>query len=115
MNRRGFLKSCLAAGTSAYVITTAGILMPVRTLASERANMWALAYVDGLHRRIPMRENVAWEAQGITRIYGVEREFPGLGVMRVKGGEGSIDLNFHLCESDTFTINPPPDGWFRLA
>lgn len=33
MNRRGFLKSILAAGVAPYVVTAAGVLMPVRTLA----------------------------------------------------------------------------------
>lgn len=32
MNRRGFLKSILAAGVAPYVVTTAGVLMPVRDL-----------------------------------------------------------------------------------
>lgn len=33
MNRRGFLKSILAAGIAPYVITTSGLLMPVRAIA----------------------------------------------------------------------------------
>lgn len=33
MNRRGFLKSILASGVAPYVVTTAGVLMPVRALA----------------------------------------------------------------------------------
>jgi hypothetical protein len=33
MNRRGFLKGILAAGVAPYVVTAAGVLMPVRTLA----------------------------------------------------------------------------------
>lgn len=32
MNRRGFMKSILAAGVAPYVVTTAGVLMPVRRL-----------------------------------------------------------------------------------
>jgi hypothetical protein len=32
MNRRSFLKSILAAGVAPYVVTAAGVLMPVRTL-----------------------------------------------------------------------------------
>ena len=31
MDRRGFLKSILATGVAPYVVTTAGVLMPVRT------------------------------------------------------------------------------------
>lgn len=34
MNRRGFLKSILAAGVAPYVVTTAGVLMPVRAIAA---------------------------------------------------------------------------------
>ena len=30
MNRRGFLQSILALGVAPYVVTTAGVLMPVR-------------------------------------------------------------------------------------
>lgn len=33
MNRRRFLKSILAAGVAPYVVTTAGVLMPVHALA----------------------------------------------------------------------------------
>ena len=33
MDRRGFLKAILAAGVAPYVITTAGVLMPVKKLA----------------------------------------------------------------------------------
>jgi hypothetical protein len=32
MNRRGFLKGILASGVAPYVVTTAGVLMPVRKL-----------------------------------------------------------------------------------
>lgn len=32
MNRRGFLKGILAAGAAPYVVTTAGLLMPVRQI-----------------------------------------------------------------------------------
>jgi hypothetical protein len=32
MNRRGFLKSMLAAGVAPYVVTSAGVLMPVRKI-----------------------------------------------------------------------------------
>jgi hypothetical protein len=35
MNRRGFLKSILAAGVAPYVVTTAGVLMPVRRVWSS--------------------------------------------------------------------------------
>lgn len=34
MNRRGFLKAILAAGVAPYVVTTAGVLMPVRKIAT---------------------------------------------------------------------------------
>ena len=32
MNRRGFLQACLASATAPYVVTTAGVLMPVRNI-----------------------------------------------------------------------------------
>jgi hypothetical protein len=34
MNRRGFLKSILAAGIAPYVVTTAGVLMPIRQIVT---------------------------------------------------------------------------------
>lgn len=36
MNRRGFMRSILAAGVAPYVVTTAGVLMPVRAIAAPR-------------------------------------------------------------------------------
>ena len=33
MNRRGFLKAILASGVAPYVVTSAGVLMPLRALA----------------------------------------------------------------------------------
>lgn len=32
MNRRGFMKAILAAGVAPYVVTSAGVLMPVRKI-----------------------------------------------------------------------------------
>lgn len=32
MNRRGFLSTCLAAAAAPYVVTKAGVLMPVKSL-----------------------------------------------------------------------------------
>jgi hypothetical protein len=32
MNRRGFLKSILAAGVAPYVVTSAGVLMPLKQI-----------------------------------------------------------------------------------
>lgn len=32
MNRRGFIQAILAAGVAPYVVTTSGILMPIRKL-----------------------------------------------------------------------------------
>jgi hypothetical protein len=37
MNRRGFLKSMLAAGVAPYVVTSAGVLMPVRKILTATA------------------------------------------------------------------------------
>lgn len=33
MNRRGFLKSILAAGVAPYVVTASGVLMPIKQIA----------------------------------------------------------------------------------
>lgn len=44
MNRRGFLKSMLAAGAASYVVTSAGVLMPVRKLWTP-LQLWG----DGIH------------------------------------------------------------------
>jgi hypothetical protein len=37
MNRRGFLKSMLAAGVAPYVVTSAGVLMPVKKILTATA------------------------------------------------------------------------------
>jgi hypothetical protein len=34
MHRRGFLKACLAAAAAPYVVTAAGVLMPVRNVVT---------------------------------------------------------------------------------
>ena len=39
MNRRGFLAGVLAAGIAPYVVTTAGVLMPVRDLWKPSLNI----------------------------------------------------------------------------
>ena len=39
MNRRNFLQGCLASATAPYVITTAGLLMPVKTLALPKLSI----------------------------------------------------------------------------
>ena len=46
MNRRGFLKSILAAGVAPYVVTTAGVLMPVRQIArlEDFSGPWGVLY-----------------------------------------------------------------------
>lgn len=46
MNRRSFLKGILAAGVAPYVVTSAGVLMPVRVFASSRP---LVLYGDGMH------------------------------------------------------------------
>lgn len=43
MNRRGFLQSILAAGIAPYVATTAGVLMPVRQIATP---LWGKSIVS---------------------------------------------------------------------
>lgn len=35
MNRRGFLQAILASATAPYVVTTAGVLMPVKRVITE--------------------------------------------------------------------------------
>src|SRR5580692_1685870 len=39
MNRRGFLQAVLAAGVAPYVVTTSGILMPVRKVWSAGTDL----------------------------------------------------------------------------
>lgn len=39
MNRRGFMRSILAAGIAPYVVTAAGVLMPVRRIVSAPAGV----------------------------------------------------------------------------
>lgn len=47
MNRRGFLKSILAAGVAPYVVTASGVLMPVKKVVtlSEAALDEAVVYL----------------------------------------------------------------------
>lgn len=47
MNRRSFLKAILAAGVAPYVVTSAGVLMPVRELWTPEWTRYALVE-DGL-------------------------------------------------------------------
>lgn len=46
MNRRGFLKSILAAGVAPYVVTTAGVLMPVRAITAPKLIVWGDTTVE---------------------------------------------------------------------
>jgi hypothetical protein len=78
--------------------------------------MWLLVNSCGLNLRIPIHDDVPWEAPEATRIYGVERKFQGLGIQRVRSGiSHSADLNFELLAGDTFRVESPPEGWLRLA
>ena len=40
MNRRGFLQTCIALGAAPYVITGAGVLMPVQKVLSAPIDLW---------------------------------------------------------------------------
>lgn len=42
LNRRGFLQAILASATAPYVVTTAGVLMPVRKILVQEFNEKAL-------------------------------------------------------------------------
>lgn len=52
VDRRGFLKAILASGVAPYVVTTAGVLMPVRAIATELPRIevgfprWVRATID---------------------------------------------------------------------
>lgn len=48
MNRRGFLKGILAAGIAPYVVTSSGVLMPVRSLARSFPGGLLTLYGDGV-------------------------------------------------------------------
>lgn len=61
VTRRGFLRACLAAATAPYVVTTAGILMPVRpistvTVSAFLAELWG----PELLRRF-QEDSAAWK------------------------------------------------------
>lgn len=49
MNRRGFLQACLASATAPYVVTDAGVLMPIKQIQTYPAG-WvdALTYNGAL-------------------------------------------------------------------
>ena len=53
MNRRGFLKSIIAAGVAPYVVTAAGVLMPVRNVWTPRNPLFNghLGFYEGLQWR----------------------------------------------------------------
>lgn len=44
MNRRSFMKGMLAACAAPYVVTSAGVLMPVRALAAPAATLTVLGH-----------------------------------------------------------------------
>jgi hypothetical protein len=46
VNRRSFMKAILAAGAAPYVVTSAGVLMPARSLLVPDGNGWIRVVVD---------------------------------------------------------------------
>jgi hypothetical protein len=68
VNRRGFLKSILAAGVAPYVVTTAGVLMPVRqriVYLPELPVMWQSPFSSTYYRARRGGHAVVHEDQGI--------------------------------------------------
>lgn len=74
MNRRGLLKAILAAGVAPYVVTTAGVLMPVRSLSGEVSiDLIVRGQVTASFVRAAMLQGAAFAALGkVQRV----REMP---------------------------------------
>lgn len=65
MNRRSFLQACLASATAPYVVTTAGVLMPVKSLWTPPAWPWPeenYAYRWAANENIRKLVEAGWEA-----------------------------------------------------
>ena len=68
MDRRGFLKNILVCGIAPYVVTTAGVLMPVR-------GSKLLTYNRGLLGSAPLVLGVDFGNKDEVVIVGVSRRF----------------------------------------
>ena len=86
MNRRGFLQACLATATAPYVVTSSGVLMPVRTLTTvnlpyiqEYLGPYIYRWV-GIER-IAMYQQAGWEIEDPNR-----SAFGGCALVRIPSG-----------------------------
>lgn len=78
MNRRHFMQSILAAGVAPWVVTTAGVLMPVRKIVESAVAKWKHVVVGyGPHE-------VVLPASYIGKQYIIKNE--GKGVLRIYPG-----------------------------
>jgi hypothetical protein len=94
VNRRGFLKGILATGVAPYVVTTAGVLMPVSDLWKPRGTwLWLLAADEQWNYfKIPTDLDSPVVFHEYTRILGAEAKVPGIGVLPVEArvSEGGV-------------------------
>lgn len=69
MNRRSFMKGILAACAAPYVVTSAGVLMPVRALAVPATTTLVAAALWSVGDRITIGEEVfvVTEVSGLTQ------------------------------------------------
>ena len=74
MNRRGFLKGILAAGVAPYVVTGAGVLMPVKKLWTPiNYNSAQRIIFNGLVGALVPGDFVLVDVEGLQRVARVER------------------------------------------
>jgi hypothetical protein len=69
MDRRGFMKAILAAGVAPYVVTTSGVLMPVRrviTLSDPLPDDWTAVLDEGAPYVEWLAQTDEWLAQTVS-------------------------------------------------
>jgi hypothetical protein len=117
VKRRGFLKSILAAGCAPFVVTTAGVLMPVRDLWKPSfAWLWLITRNEfGLEQRIATDLDKAVWFSGLNVIERVEAHVPGIGLVEVKTKDrGDWETMRHSMLDGWFTVTSPPQNYIRI-
>lgn len=75
MNRRGFLQTCLASSIAPYVITTAGVLMPVRKIwTAESAGVSLVADIDWFNGNVWNGAEWVFHEGGPIQLYWQKKE-----------------------------------------
>jgi hypothetical protein len=114
VNRRGFLKGILATGVAPYVVTTAGVLMPVSDLWKPRGTwLWLLAADEQWNYfKIPTDLDSPVVFHEYTRILGAEAKVPGIGVLPVEASGG---MRHDMQLGCSFRLESPKEEWLRIS